>query len=190
MITKIEGKLLMKTDKFLIVDTGGISYRVFVSAQTLKRSPQKEENVSLWTHLYNREGASQELYGFWEYAELDFFETLIQISGIGPKSALGVLAVAPLDTLKKAISAGESSYLTKVSGIGRKTAEKIILELREKLGNLETNNSMFKEDQDVLAALLSLGYSNNEARDALKNIPDEISGAGARIKEALKILGK
>ncbi len=181
----------MKTDKFLIVDTNGIGYRIFSGAQTIKKAPKKGEQISLWTHLYNREGAgTPELYGFLEYAELEFFELLIQISGIGPKSALGVLAVAPLDTLKKAISSGEISYLTKVSGIGRKTAEKIVLELREKLGALEGGNAMFKDDQDVLEALQSLGYSGNEAREALKKVPETITGANNRIKESLKILGK
>jgi len=191
MISHISGTLLMKTDKFFIVDVNNVGFRVFVNAQTIKNAPKKGEQIFLWTHLYNREGANaQELYGFLEYAELEFFEMLIQISGIGPKSALGVLAVAPLDTLKKAISLGETSYLTKVSGIGRKIAEKIVLELREKLGALESGGAMFKDDQDVLEALQSLGYSNSEAREALKHIPESISGANNRIKEALKTLSK
>ena len=151
---------------------------------------KNSETFSLWTHLHVRENAL-ELYGFLEYAELEFFEMLIQISGIGPKSALGVLSVAAIDTLKKAISSGETSYLTKVSGIGRKTAEKIILELREKLGDLsEAGKTMLKGEQDVLGALESLGYSVNEAREALRHIPENIEGTNNRIKEALKNLGK
>ena len=189
MISFVKGTLIMKTDRFIILSVNDIGYRIFVNTQTLKKMPKNGEMVSLWTHLYNRED-TQELYGFPEYAELDFFEMLIQIPGIGPKSALAVLAVAPLDTLKKAISSGETSYLTKVSGIGRKTAEKIVLELREKLGALETKTSIFKEDQDVLEALQSLGYTSGEAREALKQIPEDIEGASNRIKEALKILSK
>ncbi|MBI4692353.1 MAG: Holliday junction branch migration protein RuvA, partial [Candidatus Terrybacteria bacterium] len=175
----------MKGDRFLIVDVNGISYRVFCGPQTIKSAPKKDGSVSLWTHLHVREDA-MELYGFLEYAELEFFEMLIGISGIGPKGALGVLAVAPLDNLKKAISSGETNYLTKVSGIGRKTAEKIILELRDKLGDLggAESGGILKEDQDVLSALQSLGYSLSEAREAMKQIPDGIEGASQRIKEA------
>lgn len=185
MIAWIEGKVKMRGDKFLIVENNGIGYKVFALPKTIKKSPS-----ALWTHLHVRENAL-ELYGFEEYPEVEFFEMLIQIPGIGPKSALGVLSVAPLDTIKKAISSGETSYLTKVSGIGRKTAEKIVLELREKLGELsEAGTMILKEDQDVLGALESLGYSRQEAREALKQIPETIEGTGNRIKEALKILGK
>ncbi len=190
MISRIEGKIRMKGAKFLIVDVNGIGFRVFAGSQTLKNSPKAGENISLWTHLHVREDA-MELYGFTECAELEFFEMLIQISGIGPKSGLGVLAVAPLDTLKRAIAGGETSYLTKVSGIGRKTAEKIILELREKLGDMgEASGLTLKEDRDVLDAMESLGYSKQEAREAIKEIPKTITGASQRVKEALKILGK
>jgi Holliday junction DNA helicase RuvA len=180
----------MKGDRFVALDTNGASYRVFCSPQTIKSAPKKDELFSLWTHLHVREDA-MELYGFLEYAELEFFEMLIAIPGIGPRGALGVLAVAPLDNLKKAISSGETNYLTKVSGIGRKTAEKIILELRDKLGGLSgvEVGGILKEDQDVLSALQSLGYSISEAREAMKQIPDNIKGANNRIKEALKILG-
>lgn len=190
MIAHLEGKVKMKSERFLIIDVNGISYKVFTTPQTLKKAPKKDELFSLWTHLHVRENAL-ELYGFEEYQEMEFFEMLIQISGIGPKSAIGIMSVAPLDTLKRAISSSETSYLTKVSGIGRKTAEKIVLELREKLGELEGQLSgMFKEDQDVLSALESLGYSRQEARETLKQIPETIQGTGQRIKEALKILGK
>ena len=134
---------------------------------------------------------SLELYGFESYPELEFFETLIQISGIGPKSAVGILSIAPLDTIKKAIASGEVSYLTKVSGIGKKTAERVIVELRDKMGQLdESAGAMFKDEQDVLEALKSLGYSSGEAREAIKKIPDNINGVNTKIKEALKILGK
>jgi holliday junction DNA helicase RuvA len=189
MISRLEGKVLMRSDRFLIIDVNNIGYKIFVTPKELKNA-KKDENFSLWTHLHVREDA-MELYGFGQYAEMEFFEALIQISGIGPKSALGVLSVAPLDTIKKAISSGETSYLTKVSGIGRKTAEKIVLELRDKLGALESQDSgMFKQDQDVLSALESLGYSKQEAREAIKQVSETIEGAGQRVKEALKILGK
>ncbi|NOY35812.1 MAG: Holliday junction branch migration protein RuvA [bacterium] len=192
MISHLSGKVLMRGDRFVALDVSGVGYKIFVMPEALKEARKNPDGLSLWTHLHVRENAL-ELYGFMEYAELEFFEMLIQISGIGPKSGLGVLAVAPLDTLKRAISAGDTSYLTKVSGIGRKIAEKIVLELRDKMGGLdlgETGNAMLKEEGDVLEALQSLGYSLSEAREALKKIPLEIKGANARIKAALKEIGR
>lgn len=191
MISWLEGKIIFKGERFVIIDVGGVGYRVFVGPDVLRKA-KKEETIKLWTHLHVRED-SMELYGFSEYAELDFFEILIQISGIGPKSALGVLSVAPLDTLKRAIAAGETSYLVQVSGIGKKIAEKIILELKDKLGKIGFSgeeNVFLKEEGDVLKALRTLGYSYAEAREALKQLPDNISGTQNRVKEALKILSK
>jgi Holliday junction DNA helicase RuvA len=191
MISCLEGRIIFKGERFIVMDVSGIGYRIFVGPEVLRRV-KKEETIRLWTHLYVRED-TMELYGFLEYAELDFFETLIQISGIGPRSALGVLSVAPLDTLKRAIASGETSYLTQVSGIGKKIAEKIILELRDKLGKVGFSaggNVFLKEEEDVLKALRSLGYSHSEARDVLKQLPADISGTRDRVKEALKILGK
>jgi len=179
----------MRGDRFVIIDIGGIGYKVFTSPEVLSMAGKKEK-ISLWTHLSVRENAL-DLYGFKEYPELEFFEVLIQISGIGPKTALGVLSTAPVDTIKKAIALGEISYLTKVSGIGKKTAERVVVELRDKMGAMDAATSiMFKEDEDVLQALQSLGYGNSEIREAIKNIPDDVSGINARIKEALRILGK
>ncbi|OHA14234.1 MAG: Holliday junction DNA helicase RuvA [Candidatus Tagabacteria bacterium RIFCSPLOWO2_01_FULL_39_11] len=187
MITLLEGNVVFKTDKFLVVNAGGVGFKVFLGLETIKSLPQKSEKIKLWTHLYMRENGL-ELYGFLGYAELEFFEILIQISGIGPKSALGVLGVAPLDTLKRAVASGESSYLTRVSGIGKKTAERIIIELRDKLGGKGGAEFQFKEDEEVFDALKSLGYSANQAREAIKNIPEEIKSIQTRLKEALKIL--
>ena len=187
MISYIEGKIKLRTGKFLIIAVGGIGYKVFALPDTLIKS---KGEAGLWTHLRVREDAL-DLYGFESYPEMEFFETLIQISGIGPKSAMGILSIAPLDTIKKAIASGEVSYLTKVSGIGKKTAERVIVELRDKMGKLdESSGAMFKEEQDVLEALKSLGYSPAEAREAIKKIPDDVIGVNARIKEALKLLGK
>ena len=187
MISYIEGKIKMRGNKFLVIMANGLGYKVYALPDTLVKS---KNEASLWTHLRVKEDAL-DLYGFESYPEMEFFETLIQISGIGPKSAMGILSIAPLDTIKKAIASGEVSYLTKVSGIGKKTAERIIVELRDKMGRLdESTSAMFKDEQDVLEALKSLGYSPAEAREAIKKIPDSINGVNARIKEALKMLGK
>lgn len=191
MISCLEGKIIFKGERFAIISVNGISYRVFVAPDFFGKVKENAEQVKIWTHLYVREDTI-ELYGFLGYAEMEFFETLIQISGIGPKSAMGVLGVAPLDTLKKAIAAGETTYLTKVSGIGRKIAEKIILELRDKMGKVGygDENATLKGEEDVLKALRVLGYSYSEAREAIKKLPSDISGTDQRVKEALKILSR
>ncbi|MEW5907857.1 MAG: Holliday junction branch migration protein RuvA [Patescibacteria group bacterium] len=191
MIAHLSGKILLRGNRYLIIKSNETGYKIFVTPEALKIAKNKNE-FSLWTHLHVREDAL-ELYGFLEYPELEFFEMLIGISGVGPKSALGIIGVAPLDTLKRAISIGETEYLTKVSGIGRRTAEKIIIELKEKLGSADfmtDKDEVLKGDQDVFQALQSLGYSPRESREALKQIPKDIDSTQDRIKEALKILGK
>ncbi|QQG42672.1 MAG: Holliday junction branch migration protein RuvA [Candidatus Giovannonibacteria bacterium] len=189
MIGHLEGKVLFKGERHVVLDVGGVGYKIFVPAPANKISVN--ENAKFWTHLHVKEDAL-ELYGFSHQAELEFFESLISISGIGPKSALGVLALAPVDTIKRAIASGDTSYLTKISGIGRKTAEKIVLELKDKMGfgKVSLGGEEFKEDTDILDALEALGYSQREAREMLQKIPASIQGREKRLKEALKMLGK
>ena len=190
MIGHIDGKVIFKGERYVIVDIAGVGYKIFVPAGAQKNLIMNE-GAKLWTHLQVKEDAL-ELYGFLHMAELEFFEMLIGISGIGPKSALGVLTLAPVDTIKKAIAAGDTSYLTKVSGIGRKIAEKIVLELKEKMGfgKVSYGGEDLQHDADILDALMALGYSAKDARDILGKVPATISGREARLKEALKMLGK
>src|SRR3989344_6467410 len=192
MISFLEGTIELKAEKFVVVNVGGIGYKVFSNPEILTKIPEKGGVVKFWTHQYVRED-SVELYGFVHFAELELFETLISISGIGPKGALGVLGVAPVDTLKRAIASGDTSYLTRVSGIGKKTAEKIVLELKEKMASkvISTMEAPeLKEEADALDALMQLGYSQREAREALQQVPKEITGTERRLKEVLKMLGK
>lgn len=199
MISFLEGKIIFRGAGFIILQTeGGVGYKIFISSnffdltRNANRQSDKnseEENTKLWTHLSVRENA-MELYGFMNYAELEFFETLLKVSGVGPKSALAVFNVASVDVLKNAIASGESGYLTRVSGIGRKTAEKIIVELKDKFGGKDGANFQFKEDTDVYEALLSLGYSARDARTTINEIEKTISGVENRVKAALKILGR
>lgn len=191
MISLVEGTIELKAEKFAIVTVSGVGYKIFVGPETLRKIPEKGRGVKLWTHQYVREDAI-ELYGFLTYAELEFFETLINVPGIGPKGGLGILGIAPLDTLKKAIAAGDTSYLTRVSGIGRKTAEKIVLELKDKLAGkgITVEAPELAEEADALEALVALGYSQREAREAIQRVPEEIKSAEKRVKEALKRLGR
>ncbi|MDP3762974.1 MAG: Holliday junction branch migration protein RuvA [bacterium] len=188
MLGYLEGKITFRGERFLIVDVVGVGYKVFVNAETLKNSSKTSEKTKIWTHLYQREDTI-ELYGFLSHPELELFQTLIGVPGVGPKTAMGILNMAPIDTLKRAIASGELSYLTKVSGIGRKTAEKIMVELREKFGKIVSGGPELKEEQDALEALESLGYSIREAREALRQVPEKIQGISERVKESLKILG-
>lgn len=188
---RIEGIVKFRGVNFLVLDVNCIGYKVFVSVETMRKMPKAGEKTAVWTHSHYRED-SADLYGFINYAELEFFEQLIQISGIGPKSALGVLAVGSIDNLKKAIASGETAYLTKVSGIGRKLAEKIVVELRDKLAaiGVETGGASFTAESEALEALRSLGYSLQESRDALQKVSKENKDTGKIIKEALKNVGK
>lgn len=189
MIAKLEGIIVHTSEKFLIIDVSGVGYKVFSTGEIIA-SCILGEHTSLWIHTAVREN-SIDLYGFRNTNELEFFELLLEVSGIGPRSALGIVAIASIDTLRRAITTGDVSYLNKVSGIGKKTAEKIVLELRDKFDDYkddQMSDGMIKEEADMLEALKSLGYSQNEARDALKQIPTETQGTNARIKEALRIL--
>ena len=168
MIGSIKGKIILKTDKFLIIETGGVGYKISVSPDTLSKSFKINDDIFLWIHTHVREDAF-DLFGFLDIQELEFFEMLINVSGIGPRSALTILSIASIETLRKAIGSNDITYLTKISGIGRKTAEKIIIELRDKVGK-ENKDGSLKEELDALEALKSLGYSQNEAREALKTV--------------------
>jgi len=189
MIAFIKGIIIYKTDKFIIVDVNGVGYKLYITTDTIMSCKEGDE-TSFWTYTAVREN-SLDLYGFTTIEEMSFFELLLNVSGIGPKSALSTLTVAPLNILRKAIATGDTSYLNKVSGIGKKTAEKIIIELRDKLKEYkdeEGNKGLLRDESDILEALKSLGYNQNEARDALKQVPSSTEGTNARIKKALQIL--
>lgn len=187
MIAHITGMVIELNEKYTVVDVSGVGYKAFATPDTL-RTLKLGVQTSLFTYLSVRETAL-DLYGFDTAENQNFFELLLNVSGIGPKSALSILSIATVETLQKAISTGDTSYLTKVSGIGRKTAEKIVLELRDKLKAHANSGTDLQGESDVVLALQSLGYSQTEARDALKQVANETLGTNARIKEALQILG-
>ena len=194
MISKLRGKIWHIDDKSIILDVAGVGYRISLTDTDLAEiasSFAMTPEITLWTHLSVKDDAL-DLYGFINKTELDFFGLLISISGIGPKKALGILSVAPVETLKKALRSRDTSYLTQVSGIGRKNAEKIVMELKDKFAAIEgsDDSSSLREESDVIEAIKSLGYSPAEARDALQKIDPSITKVGDRVKEALKQLGK
>jgi len=187
MISHLYGTVLDTNTRFLVLDVGGVGYKVATTGIVLEKV-KKGEKIALWTYLAVRENAL-DLYGFLLKEDLELFELLITVSGIGPKTALGVLAVVLPETIRLAISSENSSYLTKVSGVGKKVAEKIVLELKGKFEYTPGESSdHFQKDSDALEALKSLGYSQNEARDALKKVPKDVEHTAEKVKQALKIL--
>ena len=191
MISYLEGKIIEKNEKFLVINAGGVGYRVFSHQGILEKMPAIGQNIGVWTHLYVREDAL-DLYGFTEREGLDFFETLISISGIGPKSALGILDVAPVMNLKQAIVSEDETFFTKVSVVGKKTAQRLILELKSKLAKtvMPIKGSDSAEMAEAMDALVSLGYRERDARKVLQEIAKDIKGVEAKVKAALKTLGR
>ncbi|MDQ5893648.1 MAG: holliday junction helicase RuvA [Patescibacteria group bacterium] len=192
MISRLTGSIVHVDPKYIVVDVQGVGYKVATTVDIMTKLNKEQGPVTLWTYLAVRETAL-DLYGFLSLSELSFFELLITISGIGPKTALGILNSASVEALETAVQTGDTSHIVKVSGIGKKVAEKIVLELKDKVEKVthtpEAKTAM-RGEADALEALKSLGYTQNEARDALKELPKTITKTNEKIKEALKILGK
>lgn len=190
MISLLRGPIIETGNRFCVIDIGGIGYKVYVTEDTLHGLKIGAEKT-LWTYLAVREDAL-DLYGFPSPKDKSFFELLISISGIGPKGALNILSLVSVDTLTSSIRSGSVAHLVKVSGIGKKTAEKIVLELKDKLGGIENGSDMsavMSSDMDAIEALRALGYDADEAREALKKIDPKIEDTGKKVKAALKMLG-
>lgn len=187
MFAYIQGTVFEKEPHALIVVTHGIGYQVFVP-ETLIETCEKGADIQLYVYHVVRETAA-ELYGFQTREGLRFFELLLSVSGVGPRTALSVMTLASLEKMKAAIAQGDAGLLKTVSGIGSKTAERIVVELKDKVGYSGT--TPLHDEKDLIDALVSLGYSGQDARDALFSLsPQEEQNEQARLKAALKILGK
>ncbi len=178
----------IKKDNFAVIDVVGVGYKVFMPDSFLNQLIVGHE-VEAFIYTQVAETAL-DLYGFATLEELDFFELLLTISGIGPRSALDILRKAKLEDLVRAVETGNHEVLSKVSGVGPKTAEKIVIGLKGKLGGgFSVGTEKWNDDfGDALEALMSLGYSSNDARLALGQT--QSTDAGEKIKEALKLLGR
>ncbi len=189
MIGSVTGDVTAVRTGYAILTAGGVGYKIAATRSTIAALAVGSP-ASLWTHLIVREDVL-DLYGFETETEMIFFEMLLSVSGIGPKSALSILDIASIETLRSAIASGNAGYLTSVSGIGKKTAEKIVLELRDKVGaSAPSSDATLRGDEDALEAMRALGYSAQEARDALRKVPTSVTSGTARLREALKIVGK
>lgn len=190
MIATIHGKLQSRTDDSLVVNVGGIGLRVRVTSGTLANLGAVGSEVQLFTHLRVREDELS-LYGFATEDELRLFETLMTVSGIGPKVALGILSAASTETLRIAIAQGNVEMLTTFPGIGKKTAQRLVLELKGKVdvSGLGEVTELTPLDEDVVAALINLGYSAAEAARAARAVPSSAKTVEDRVRVALQYLG-
>lgn len=192
MISRLKGKIVHIEPKYIILDVNGIGYKVFTTTDIMSKIGKDESEIVLWTYLAIRENA-MDIYGFISQTELNFFELLITISGIGPKTALGILNSASVHSIQTAVQTGDTSHLTKVGGIGKKVADKIVMELKDKIKEMEYTDEAkdsMKNDSDALEALKSLGYREAESREVLKGLSKDITKTSDKIKQALKLLGK
>lgn len=191
MIYSISGAVTAKKEGFVVVETGGVGYKIFVSAQTYSAMPKAGEGVHLFCHLQVKEDGHN-LYGFLREGELSFFEKLITVSGVGPKSALAIMALASVRDLSAAINEGKPELLTRAAGVGRKIAERVVLELRGKLPVLHSEDTVrqMESDIDVEDALIGLGYPRSEAKRVVGEVGAAVRGVEARLRAALKLIKK
>lgn len=193
MIGRLTGVLLEKNPPQVLVDVNGVGYEVEVPMSTFYNLPQTGERVTLHTQFIVREDA-QLLYGFASDRERATFRQLLKVNGIGAKSALGILSGLSVEDLAQAIALQEANLLTRIPGIGKKTAERLLLELKDKLGFEAASSSAgtahaHSTGHDTLNALLALGYNEREALAAVKQLPADIS-VSEGIRQALKTLSR
>jgi len=189
MIAGLKGKLQTIGGSWAIIDVGGIGFQVYMPTSTLSTLGAIGEEVEVHTHLHLRED-NVTLYGFATAEELGLFQTLITVSGVGPKLALAMLSTMSAEKLAMAISTGSVDLLTMVPGVGKKTAERLILELKGKIAWIGAPAELAPEDTDVLTALTSLGYSVREATRAVATLPqDKKLSLEEKIKLALQYFG-
>ena len=184
MIAYLKGNIIEKGLTYLILDVNSIGYRVFVTPETLEAKIGDE--VAVYTYLKVAEDG-QALFGLPDFNTLQFFELLITVSGVGPKVALAILSAARVEIVRQAIANQDAAVFTRISGVGLKTAEKIIVELKSKVGGPDTGAAAVSGD--VYEALIALGYNSREVRETLKKV-DAMLPSQQQLKEALKLLGK
>lgn len=172
MITFLKGKLVEKQPTHIAIDVEGVGYEINIPLSTFDRLPDIDEPVKLLTHLYVREDIHR-LYGFMTEQERELFRMLLSISGIGPRMGLAILSGGPVERFKAAVASGDAGLLTAIPGIGRKTAERIILELKEKIGGVSLAIGEAGDTEqlgDAISALVSLGYKQKTSREAVRKV--------------------
>lgn len=182
MISFLKGKILEKSLTYVVLENQGMGYKVFVTPDVLQKAVGDE--ISIYTyHKVADDG--QSLYGVPDFAALQFFELLISVSGVGPKMALAILSAGNIESIKQAIANQDAAIFTRISGIGSKTAERIIVDLKNKVGAADGTSG----GSEIFDALLALGYNQREVRDVINKI-DNKKPQGEQLKQALQFLGK
>ena len=189
MISHLQGKIILIKEKFIILDVNQVGYKVFLSKRVFSKIPEINKNLEVFCFLNVREN-SLDLYGFLDFKELEFFEILNSISGVGPKAALEISSLGPLDNIKEKILARDEKIFEGIPGIGKKKAMKIILELSGKIKEISQKRKIPPKIDETEEALVNLGFSRQRAKEAILRVPKEIKETDQRIKQALKILGK
>jgi Holliday junction DNA helicase RuvA len=187
MIRSVRGPVIARGKDYLVIEAGGIGYKVFVTEPAALAADINEQLI-LHTYLQVREDALN-LFGFADVEELTMFELLLSVNGVGPKVALSTLSVLSPDMLRMAVSAEEPAMIARVPGVGKRTAEKIVLELRDKVKHVSGVQSLTlvsgDVDSEVVDALISLGYSVVEAQRAVQKLPKDAVGVEERLRLAL-----
>ena len=189
MISRIIGILVEKTPPTLVVEVGGLAYEIEAPMSTIYYLPEVGEQVTLHTHLLVREDAHL-LYGFGKPGEKTAFRQLLKVNGIGAKIALAILSALSLDELRGLVASEDAARLTKVPGIGRKTAERLILELRDKLAQTDGSAVIAPKPsliEDAVSALISLGYSERDARASVSKVEDGLT-LSEMIRQTLQLI--
>jgi len=186
MIGYLKGKVIDRTPDRVILDVNNVGYEISVPANV--RLTDDFVELYIYTHVREDQLA---LFGFAKKEDEEFFKSLLSVSGIGPKVALAIIGSAPIEQLKNSISKGDPSMLSAVSGVGKKTAEKAVIELKGKLGSID-GGQMFMETgaDEILDALIGLGFQRAEIIEGLKRIPEEINNNDDKIKWLIKNLGR
>jgi Holliday junction DNA helicase RuvA len=188
MIATLEGRIVAKGENYVIIDVGGVGFKVYIPSSLLGRLGGTGQEVSLFTHMHVRENEIA-LYGCSTPDELALFELLLGVSGIGPRVALNVVSMMSPEALREAIARGDAAMLTRIPGVGKKTAERVMLDLKDKLGvvlEFVSYPALTHADAEVISALTSLGYSIAEAQAALRSLPPEDLPLEGRIRLALQ----
>lgn len=192
MIGYLQGKVILKKEKFIILEVSGVGYEVFISVRSMGSIPEINEPLKLFCYLDVGE-RSLKLFGFLTFEELEFFKILRSISGVGPKAALEISSIGSPEKIKKEIEKGNEKIFEGIPGIGIKKAQKIILELA---GKVKTQSSMKRKEKDgfledeVFLALKNLGFQEKDIKQALSQLPKNIESPQEKIKQALTILGR
>ena len=195
MISYLRGKIIETGKNYIIIDVNGVGYRVHTSSKALNSLAKNDSSINLHAKtLFNQHEGTFEIFGFPKKEDLDTFELLISISGIGPKNALNILSSIEMNELVAAVSKEDADYLRKVSGLGPKTAKRLVVELKDKIDNpaavAKLANLDLSQEVDAIDALVSLGYQKYQAQEALRKVSQKTKGLESKVKEALKILNK